>query len=60
MTGGNPLSVNRLWEVMAADGLANECVQAERLLRERLPKVKNPVIAGKAPSHWYRHKFGRR
>lgn len=48
MTGGNPLSVNRLWEVMAADGLANECVQAERLLRERLPKVKNPVIAGKA------------
>lgn len=47
-TGGNPLSVNRLWEVMAADGLANECVQAERLLRERLPKVKNPVIAGKA------------
>lgn len=48
MTGGNHLSVNRLWEVMAADGLANECVQAERLLRERLPKVKNPVIAGKA------------
>lgn len=48
MTGGNPLSVNRLWEVMAADGLANECVQAERLLRERLPKIKNPVIAGKA------------
>lgn len=48
MTGGTPLSVNRLWEVMAADGLANECVQAERLLRERLPKVKNPVIAGKA------------
>lgn len=48
ITGGNPLSVNRLWEVMAADGLANECVQAERLLRERLPRVKNPVIAGKA------------
>lgn len=45
---GNNLSLNKVWEVIAADGLANECVQAERLLRNRLPKVHNPKLAGKA------------
>ena len=33
---------------MAAEGLANECLQAEQLLRTRLPKLRNPKLAGKA------------
>ena len=45
---GSPLSLNKVWEVVAAEGLANECMQAERILRERLPKVKNPKLAGRA------------
>lgn len=33
---GEPLKVAQLWEVMATDGLANECMQAERIIRERM------------------------
>lgn len=46
--GGNPFSVTKVWEVVAAEGLANECVQAERILRERLPRIKNPKLVGRA------------
>ena len=45
---GSNLSLEKVWEVMAAEGLANECLQAEQLLRTRLPKLRNPKLAGKA------------
>lgn len=45
---GNPLTTERHWEVLAAEGLANECTQAERVLRARIPKLKNPKLAGHA------------
>ena len=45
---GNPFNVTKVWEVVAAEGLANECVQAERILRERLPRIKNPKLVGRA------------
>ncbi len=45
---GNELTVARVWEVVSADGLANELMQANRILRERVPALKNPKLAGKA------------
>lgn len=48
LTQAGNLSLNKVWEVMAADGLANECLRAEEVLRNRLPKVRNPKLAGKA------------
>lgn len=45
---GQQSLARKVWEVMAAEGLANECLQAEQLLRMRLPKLRNPKLAGKA------------
>lgn len=45
---GASLTTERHWEVLAAEGLANECTQAERVLRARIPKLKNPKLAGHA------------
>ncbi len=44
---GDALNVNSKWEVMAAESLANECTQAEAVLKARLPKLKNPKLVGK-------------
>ncbi len=47
-TGEGELTVARTWEVVSADCLANETMQAGRILRERVPVPKNPKLAGKA------------
>lgn len=41
--GGEPLKVKKVWEVVAAAGLANECIQAERVLH-RIPLLKKPKL----------------
>lgn len=45
---GDPLTLHKKWKFVVADGLANEALHAERILRDRLPRVKNPRLAGDA------------
>ncbi len=45
LKGGKPLSLHRSWEFVVADGLADEAVHAQRILADRLPKVKAPRLA---------------
>lgn len=40
--------LNRKWKIEAADGLDNEKEQAERIISERLGKMKSPKASGKA------------
>lgn len=45
---GKPLSLLKVWKYEFADGLSNEAMHAERILRSRLPHPKTPKLAGTA------------
>lgn len=48
LCGGKPLTLRKVWKFEFADGLANEAMHAERILRSRLPRPKAAKLVATA------------